>query len=171
MTLSTSRFILLAASLVSGALTSPAVAQGPVGRPARSAAAATGLTALGATAGAIVGGLGGAIVGATTASGAPPCKTGDPDGCLGAQLPRAIWGTGIGITVGTPIGAHLGNGRRGNAVYTALASTALFAGEIIALRSLVDDGRTRHKSTVIGIAIAVPILQIVATTIAERAFP
>ena len=138
---------------------------------ASNASAATGRTLLGATAGALVGGLAGAYIGAATASGASPCQTGDPDGCLGAQLPRALWGIGIGITLGAPVGAHLGNRRRGHPAYTALASAALFAGEVVALRSLVDDGRTEHKSTVVGIAVAVPVLQIIATTIAERAFP
>jgi hypothetical protein len=135
------------------------------------ASAQTGRTVLGATAGTIVGGLSGALIGGWVASSAQPCQNGDPDGCLGATIPKAIWGTGIGITVGTPIGAHLGNRRAGHPLYTLLTSAGLFAGEVIALNSLVEDGHTKHKSTVVGIAVAVPVLQIIGTTIAERAFP
>ena len=142
----------------------------PLQARAANTAGATGWTILGATAGAVIGGLTGGLIGAATTRAAA-CDNGDPDGCLGAQLPRALWGTGIGITVGTPIGAHFGNRRRGRVAYTALASAVLFAGEVIALQSLVDDGRTEHKRTVVGIAVAVPVLQIVATTLVERALP
>lgn len=131
--------------------------------------ARTGWTFLGATAGAVLGGVAGGVIGAATTRAAE-CQIGDPDGCLGAQIPRALWGTGIGITVGTPLGAHAGNRRRGSVTYTMLASAALFAGEVIALNSLVEDGRTEHKRTVVGIAVGVPVLQIVATTLVERAF-
>jgi len=131
---------------------------------------ATGRTLLGATAGAVLGGVVGGVIGAATASRERVCQVGDPDGCLGATIPRALWGTGVGITVGAPIGAHLGSRRRGNLVYTVLASAGLFAGEVIALDALVDDGRTKHKGTVVGIAVSVPVLQIIATTLTERAF-
>ena len=162
-------------------ITTPSNAQ-PITRPqavrARHAHVATtptstrvadGRTVFGATAGAVLGGLAGAIIGGWTASNAPPCQIGDPDGCLGATIPRAIWGTGIGITLGTPVGAHLGNHKRGNLLYTTLASTALFAGEVLALRSLIHEGRSDHADAVIGIAIGVPVLQIITTTIVERA--
>ena len=76
----------------------------------------------------------------------------------------------MGITLGAPIGAHLGNRRRGHLAYTVIASAALFAGEVVALRSLVDDGRTEHKSTVVAIAVGVPVLQILVTTLVERSF-
>ena len=140
----------------------------PVG--ASTAGGGTGRTLFGATAGAVLGGLAGGVIGAAIGGRAEACQVGDPDGCLGAQLPRALWGTGVGITLGAPIGAHLGNRRGGNPAYTMLASLALFAGEIVALRALIDDGRTEHKSTVFGIAVAVPVLQIIATTVVERAF-
>ena len=157
-------FDYLAGLLVVGLSVAPCCAQ--LGAQSR----ATGRTLLGATAGAALGGLAGGVIGTTIGSRATACQIGDPDGCLGAQIPHALWGTGVGITLGTPIGAHLGNGRRGNPAYTALASAALFVGEIVALRSLVHDGRTEHKGTVVGIAVAVPILQVLATTLTERAF-
>jgi hypothetical protein len=136
-----------------------------------SAAAATGRTLLGATAGTVLGALAGGYIGAVVASRENVCHVGDPDGCLGATIPRALWGAGVGMTLATPLGAHLGNKRRGHLAYTAIASTAIFAGEIIALRSLIDDGRTEHKSTVIAIAVGIPVLQIIASTVTERAFP
>jgi len=172
-----SRFLAIALFSLSGAVT-PLAAQARVTTAPRGktliasedskTAAATGWTLLGATSGAVLGGLVGGVIGAYTASGAPPCQIGDPDGCLGATIPRALWGTGIGITIGTPVGAHLGNRRRGRPVYALLVSTALFAGEVVALRSLVHDGRSEHKNGVIGIAVGVPVLQIVASTIVER---
>jgi hypothetical protein len=131
--------------------------------------ASVGRTLLGATAGAVLGGLIGGAVGAGTVS-EEICQGGGPDACLGATIPRALWGTGIGITVGTPIGAYIGNRQQGRLAYTMLASVALFGGELLALRNLVHDGHTRHKSTVIGIAVAVPVLQIIGTTLVERAF-
>lgn len=156
------------------ALARPAIMSGGVALPsapaiATQSVAGTGRTLLGATAGAVLGALAGAMIGAATASDAAPCQNGDPDGCLGAQLPSAIWGTGVGITLATPLGAHLGNRSQGNLAHTALASAALFLGEVIVLRSMVEDGRTEHKTTVFGIAMGVPVLQIIATTIVERA--
>ena len=129
-----------------------------------------GRTLLWATGGAVLGGLAGAVIGAGTASDEDVCRSGgDPDGCLGAQLLPAIWGTGIGITLGAPVGAHFGNRRGGQPVYTALTSLALFAGEVIALNALIDDRRSEHKSTVVAIAVTVPVLQIIGTTLVERA--
>ncbi len=84
-------------------------------------------------------------------------------------MPKAIWGAGVGITALTPLGAHVGNRKRGNLAYTMLASAALFAGEVIVLNALVEDGRTEHKGTVFGIAIGMPVVQIIATTLVERA--
>jgi hypothetical protein len=129
-----------------------------------------GWTLAGASAGAVVGGIAGALVGAALASRADVCQSGDPDGCLGATIPEALWGIGVGITVGTPIGAHLGNRRAGNLAYTSLTSAAIFAAQLATLFSLVEDGRTEHENTVIGVAIGAPVLQIIATTLVERAF-
>jgi hypothetical protein len=132
-------------------------------------AQSAGRTLLGSTAGALIGGFAGALSGASMASDDPACQGGDPDGCLGAQIPKAMWGTGIGITVGAPLGAHFGNRQQGRLALTLLASGALFAGELVALNALVDDGRTEHKNAVFAIAIGVPVLQVIATTWAERA--
>ena len=157
-------FHIAAAALVSGT----AAAQRTEASQGSSGA---GRTLLWSTGGAVLGGLAGAVIGAATASDEDVCRSGgDPDGCLGAQLLPAIWGTGIGITLGAPVGAHFGNRRGGQPVYTALTSLALFAGEVIALNALIDDRRTEHKSTVVGIAVAVPVLQIIGTTLVERAF-
>jgi hypothetical protein len=124
-------------------------------------------TVLAATGGAVLGGLAGGIIGGATVS-SQYCNGNNPDYCLGARFPRILWGMGGGITVGAPVGAWLGNGRRGKLVYDMLASGALFGGEILALKSLVHGNQTAHKSTVLGIVIAVPIAQIIASTIVER---
>jgi hypothetical protein len=108
---------------------------------------------LGAGAGLVVGGLAG---GALTSN---DCEPGNPDQCLGEALPGFIWGAGMGMTVGAPLGAHVGNGRRGSLGRSLLVSAALFAAEVLVLNQLVDDGRTQHMEAVRAIAIGVPILQ------------
>jgi hypothetical protein len=134
-------------------LSAPAQAQSAasVGRTA-------GASILGAVAGATVGALAG---GSYTSRS---CPVGDPDACLGAAFPGALWGIGIGTTVGAPLGAYVGSGRRNAITPTLLASAALFAAEVVALRSIVKDGRTQHEDAAIAIVIAVPILQVATST-------
>jgi hypothetical protein len=109
---------------------------------------------LGAGAGLVAGGLTG---GAITSN---DCEPGNPDQCLGEAMPGFVWGAGAGMTVGAPLGAHVGNGRRGALGRSLLASAAIFAAEVLLLSQLVEDGRTEHMEAVRAIAITAPLLQI-----------
>jgi hypothetical protein len=124
--------------------------------PALIAGSATLGVAVGAVAGAFIGGA------ATTRS----CNNG-PDDCLGQAFPGFIWGAGIGSTVGAPAGASLANRGRGNVLLSLAASTAIFGAEVVALRSIVHDGRTMHADAARGIVITAPVLQIVTSTLLE----
>jgi hypothetical protein len=119
-------------------------------------------TAAGSVVGVAAAGLLGAFAGGGWTS--RDCPEGDPDACLGAAFPGFLWGAGIGATVGAPVGAWLGSGRRVSLTKSLLMSTALFAAEVIALNSIVEDGRTEHKSAALAIVIAAPILQVIAST-------
>ena len=132
-------------------------AQAPM-RPAPS----VGLTAASSVLGAAVGGLLGAIAGGSWTS--RECPPGDPDACLGAAFPGFIWGAGAGMTVGAPVGAWLGSRRNGSLTRSLLASGAIFAAEVLILNSIVDDGRTDHRSAAMGIVVAAPILQVIVST-------
>jgi hypothetical protein len=125
-----------------------------------------GRTVLGAALGGVVGAALGGIVGASIADDG--CDEGNPDDCLGEAIPGFLWGAGIGSTVGIPAGAHLGNGRRGSVGRSLLASAAIFGAELVALNLLVDDGRSEHKSTVVAIALAAPVVQTIASVHVER---
>ena len=132
-------------------------------------AAVAGSTA-GAVAGAVLGGaaagvIGGLVGGSLTSRG---CDFGNPDACLGQAFPGFVWGVGAGTTLGVPLGAHLGGGRRGNLPRSLLMSSALFAAEVVALNLLVDDGQTQHGEAVRAIVIAVPVLQVVSSVYIER---
>ena len=118
------------------------------------------------TVGSILGVAAGSVAGAIAGGGwtSRDCPEGDPDACLGAAFPGFLWGAGVGATIGAPVGAWLGSGRNGNVATSLLVSSALFATEVLALRSIVRDGRTDHESAAIAIVIAVPILQVVAST-------
>lgn len=124
--------------------------------------ASVGRTVAGSVLGAATGAVVGAIAGGSWTS--RDCPEGDPDACLGAAFPGAIWGVGVGTTIGAPVGAWIGSGRRRSLVPPMLASTALFAAEVIALRSIVHDGRTRHKDAALGIVIVTPILQVATSS-------
>ena len=149
----------VAACLVAAAVGKSEVsfAQSPT-RPAPSVAR----TAVGSVLGVAVGGLLGAVAGGGWTS--RDCPEGDPDACLGAAFPGFIWGTGVGATIGAPVGAWLGSRRNGNLAVSLLASTGLFVAEVLTLRSIVHDGRTDHKEAAIAIVIAVPVLQVIAST-------
>jgi hypothetical protein len=148
----------LAAIIASGllALTTPFTPALAQSRP--SVARTVAGSVLGAATGAVVG----AIAGGSWTS--RDCPTGDPDACLGAAFPGAIWGVGVGTTVGAPVGAWLGAGRRTSLVPPMIASAALFAGEVLVLRSIVHDGRTQHKDAALAIVIVTPIAQIAASS-------
>jgi hypothetical protein len=127
-----------------------------------------GRTVAGSVLGAAAGATVGAIAGGSWSS--RDCPPGDPDACLGAALPGAIWGIGAGTTIGAPVGAWLGSGRQRSLVPPMLASVALFAAEVLALRSIVHDGRTQHKDAALAIVIVTPIAQVAASSwLAARA--
>jgi hypothetical protein len=132
-------------------------AQSP-NRPAPSVAR----TAVGSVLGVAAGGLIGAVVGGNWTS--RDCPTGDPDACLGAAFPGFLWGAGVGATIGAPVGAWLGSRRNGSVAKSLLASSALFAAEVLVLRSIVKDGRTEHESAALALVVAVPVLQVVMST-------
>ena len=128
--------------------------------------ASVGRTVAGSVLGAATGAVVGAIAGGSWTSRDCPD---DPDVCLGAAFPGAIWGVGVGTTVGAPVGAWLGSGRRRSLVPPMLASAGLFAAEVIALNSIVHDGRTNHKDAALAIVIVTPILQVAASSwLADR---
>ena len=124
--------------------------------------ASVGRTVAGSVLGAATGAVAGAFAGGSWTS--RNCPTGDPDACLGAAFPGAIWGVGVGTTIGAPVGAWLGSGRRNSLAPPMIASVGLFAAEVLVLRSIVHDGRTQHKDTALGIVIATPILQIATSS-------
>ncbi|HEX5970441.1 MAG TPA: hypothetical protein VFY85_00845 [Gemmatimonadaceae bacterium] len=132
--------------------------------------ASVGRTVAGSVLGAATGAVAGAIAGGSWTS--RNCPEGDPDKCLGAAFPGAIWGVGVGTTIGAPVGAWIGSGRRNSLLPPMLASAALFGAEVLTLRSIVHDGRTRHKDAALGIVIATPIVQVaVSSWLAARAGP
>jgi hypothetical protein len=150
-----SRIVLLTAAL--------SVALAGIGTPARAQSAAhVGRTVAGSVLGAATGAVVGALTGGSWTS--RDCPEGDPDACLGAAFPGAIWGIGVGTTIGAPVGAWIGSGRRSSLAPPMIASTALFAAEVLALRSIVHDGRTQHKDAALAIVIGTPILQVVTST-------
>ena len=119
-------------------------------------------TAVGSVLGVAAGGVVGAFAGGGWTS--RDCPPGDPDACLGAAFPGFIWGAGVGATIGAPVGAWLGSGRNGNVATSLLASSALFAAEVLALRSIVRDGRTEHEGAALAIVVTVPVLQVLVST-------
>ena len=119
-------------------------------------------TVAGSVLGAATGAVAGALAGGSWTSRA--CPEGDPDACLGAALPGAIWGVGAGTTIGAPIGAWVGSGRQRSLAPPMIASAALFAAEVLALRSIVHDGRTQHKDAALAIVIVTPIAQVAASS-------
>jgi len=121
-----------------------------------------GRTVAGSVLGAATGAVVGAIAGGSFTS--RDCPEGDPDACLGAAFPGFIWGTGVGTTVGAPVGAWIGSGRRNSLLPPMLASAALFGVEVLALRSIVHDGRTQHKDAALAIVIVTPIAQVAASS-------
>ncbi|MDB4917190.1 MAG: hypothetical protein JWM95_4834 [Gemmatimonadetes bacterium] len=114
---------------------------------------------LGTIAGVAVGGF----VGGSLDSGS--CE--NPDTCLDRALLGFFWGGTGGAAVGAPLGAHFGNRSQGRLGASLLASAAVFGAEIVALRSLLHDGQTAHKSTVFAIMTLTPVLQAITSTIVE----
>jgi hypothetical protein len=151
------RFLLSFLAFILAGTSKVAVAQS-ANRPSPSVAR----TAIGSVLGVAAGSAIGAFAGGGWTS--RDCPEGDPDACLGAAFPGFIWGAGVGATIGAPAGAWLGSGRRGNIAKSLLVSSALFAAEVLVLRSIVDDGRTEHEGAAITLVIVVPVLQVIAST-------
>lgn len=124
--------------------------------------ASIGRTVAGSVLGAATGAVAGAFAGGSWSS--RDCPQGDPDACLGAAIPGAVWGIGAGTTIGAPVGAWFGSGRQRSIVPPMIASAALFAAEVLALRSIVHDGRTQHKDAALAIVIVTPIAQIATSS-------
>jgi hypothetical protein len=104
---------------------------------------------LGATAG-----LGLGILGYTALDRQDPCLASDCDSRLGTGLVAAT----VGLTLGTPLGVHLANSRRGS-VMTDLLVSAGVAGLGWAGAALVDDARW---------LLVIPPGQIAAAVLSER---
>jgi uncharacterized membrane protein YfcA len=136
--------------------------QALVAQSADPAAPSVVRTAIGSVLGVGVGALVGAYAGGDYTS--RDCPPGAPDACLGAAFPGFLWGAGVGGTVGAPIGAWLGSGRNGNVGKSLVLSTAILAAEVLALRSLVHDGRTEHEGLTLTIVAVAPLLQVLTST-------
>lgn len=110
---------------------------------------------IGGGAGLLLGGLvGGALGGGGEICGDDPCG-----------FEEAIYGAFVGEVIGLPLGAHLANGREGPLGGDLLASavTALAGATLIAAAS-----RSDSKPLQVSVAVGAPLLQVVATVLAER---
>jgi hypothetical protein len=74
-------------------------------------------------------------------------------------------GTAVGVTVGTPVGAHLFNNRRGALAWSLLASAAIAGAGVMAIQKVEDDPTGSSRSNKLyAIMIGVPVLQILSST-------
>lgn len=120
---------------------------------------------LGGLLGGAVGVVAGGLVGGDITS--RDCESGNPDQCLGLALPGMVWGAAAGHTLGIPVGAHLANGRRGSLTRSLLVSGGIFAAEVIAVASLIENGRTTHGGLVRGILVGTPFVQLATSALIE----
>jgi hypothetical protein len=120
-------------------------------------------------AGALLGGAAGLLAGSVTGLyvGGNRCHDpGNPDSCH--WLDGLLVGAAVGVTVGTPGGAHLFNRRRGSLAWSLVASAAL--GVAGAAMFNAADGRPPgggRNAMLATAVIAVPVLQVVSATIIE----
>ncbi len=137
-----------------------------LGTPAQVAPASTArrsfLGALaGGAAGALVGGVAGAWIGGNRCVDA-----GNPDSCY--LLLGTVTGLAVGMTIGTPLGAHLLNRRRGDLRTGLLASTAIAGAGLVAFRAADINVRgSARPATLNAILVAVPVLQVATATVIE----
>jgi hypothetical protein len=114
---------------------------------------------LGAVIGGVVGGATGILVGMAVWDASRPPWSGECHwlacGYLGG-MPLAWFGEAVGLG----IGAHLGNGRRGNVIAPLAASLVVLAAVGIA----GDNGRLAERDQWV-----IPVLQIIAAVVAETA--
>jgi cyanophycinase-like exopeptidase len=112
---------------------------------------------LGGAAGTLAGGVAGAYIGGNRCS-----SPGNSDTC---QLIEGILvGSTVGFAIGTPVGAHLLNRRRGSLAASLIVSGAIATAGIVAVRAA---DRQQRNGLVRGIIVAVPIAQLVTTTAIE----
>ena len=130
------------------------MAASSVGRPLIGAIA-------GGAAGLLVGGIAGAYIGDQHCA-----SEGNPDSCY--TIAGFFGGAAVGVTLGTPIGAHLMNRRHGNLTYSLLASTGIAVAGAIAIRQadihVLGSSRTLVLNSLI---VGVPLLQVVSSTLIE----
>ena len=133
----------------------PMAAASSAGRPIAGAL-------LGGAAGVLIGGIAGAFIGGNRCS-----DPGNPDSCL--ALGGLLVGSGVGVTLGAPIGAHLLNRRQGALPVSILASAAI-AGAGLATLWATDrlESHQRNNAAQLSFAVAVPILQVVSAAIIEQ---
>ena len=129
----------------------PAAAEVPVTRPLTGAV-------VGGAAGFVLGGLTGGYIG-----GHRCVDPGASDTC--DWLHGMAVGTAVGVTLGTPVGAHLFNNRRGALPWSLLTSAAIAGAGVIAIQQVEDDptGSSRNNK-LYAIMIGVPLLQILSST-------
>lgn len=135
--------------------------------PAASRGPGAGSTVLGATLGAAAGTLAGGLIGGAITGN--DCDPGNPDACLGEAIPGLLVGAGIGYAVGAPVGAHLGNGRRGRLGRSLLVSSALFGVQAVTLALVGEEASTRlERSAIPLVFLAIPAAQLVSAVVIER---
>jgi len=116
---------------------------------------------LGGTAGVLAGGIAGLYIGGNRCS-----SPGSSDSCYGFE--GMLAGAAVGMTVGTPVGAHLMNRRRGALPYSLLTSVAVAAAGVVAFRAVDAHARGSGRVAALNsIVIAVPVLQVLCATLIE----
>jgi hypothetical protein len=134
------------------------------GTPPASAARALAGGVLGGAAGVLLGGLAGAYVGGNRCT-----DPGNPDTC--ALIGGVLGGVYVGYTLGTPVGAHLLDRRRGDLRRSTLASTAILVAGVGLLRvagvSLNGTSTPGQRRLALTVALAVPVLQLASATVIE----
>lgn len=149
--------VLAALAVLGLQLASPAPAAAQLATPPSASVSrlvAGGL--LGGAAGALAGGLAGFAVGGNRCD-----DEGNPDSCRG--LEGAAIGTVAGEALGIPLGVHMAGGRRGRLAPSMAASAVIAAVGVGAILASKEDG------VAVGVALSVPVVQIVASTWIERA--
>lgn len=96
----------------------------------------------------------GAIVGGNVENRYFPCHCDDPG------LRGVLWGAAIGESVGLAIGAHVGNGRRGNLALDLLASAGVGAAGIATIVLAGNNGTG---------LLLIPVAQLATVALAELA--
>lgn len=115
-------------------------------------------------AGGVLGGAAGLATGGVigVAIGANHCTDeGNPDSCHAPQ--GLVYGAVAGQTLSIPLGVHIANSRQGSLLPSMLASAAVAGAGALAI------SRSDSDAVLVGTAIGVPALQILASVLIERA--